>query len=372
MGGRAVGVNLAVHVRKRSSPQFLLDVAFEVAPGVTIIFGESGSGKTTVLRSVAGLTQPDEGLIRLGDRALFDSRAGVNVEPSRRRVGFVFQHLALFPHLTAADNIAYGMARLPPAERRERTAAIAKSFRIGHLLERRPGEISGGERQRVGLARSLVTDPEILLLDEPLSALDHGTQSRIIADLRQWNDARRIPILYVTHSQREVFALGARALVLQEGAIIADGTPQQVMETPSHEHVAELAGFENMLDTIVVSRRPDAGVMVCRLTGTSVDLEAPIADVEEGRAVRVAIRAGDILIGIERPHGLSARNVVPGTIASLSRQGAVMRVEVTLGVPLEVHVTPAASDELGLRAGLAVWLVIKTRSCRPMASEFRA
>jgi len=366
MGGRAVGVNLAVRVRKHVSPQFRLDVAFEVAPGVTIVFGESGSGKSTLLRCVAGLAQPDEGRITLGDRTLFDARSGVNIEPSRRRVGFVFQHLALFPHLDAADNIAYGTARLPAAERRERTAAIAKSFRIGHLLERVPGEISGGERQRVGLARSLVTDPEILLLDEPLSALDYGTQSRIIADLRQWNEARRIPILYVTHSQREVFALGERALVLQAGAIIADGTPEQVMETPSHEHVAELAGFENMLDTVVVRRRPEAGVMVCRLAGTNIDLEAPLADVEEGRHVRVAIRAGDILIGIERPHGLSARNIVPGTIASLSREGAVMRTEVSLGVPVEVHVTPAASEELGLRAGLAVWLVIKTRSCHPI------
>ena len=366
-----MGVNLAVRVRKRLSPQFLLDVDFEVAPGVTIVFGESGSGKSTLLRCVAGLTEPDEGAIRLGDRVLFDARAGVSIEPSRRRIGFVFQHLALFPHLTAADNIAYGMARLPPAERRGRTAAIAKSFRIAHLLERRPGAISGGERQRVGLARSLVTDPEILLLDEPLSALDHGTQSRIIADLRQWNEARRIPILYVTHSQREVFALGERALVLQDGAVIADGTPDQVMEMPSHEHVAQLAGFENLLDTVVVERRPEAGVMVCRLAGTGIDLETPLADVEEGRAMRVAIRAGDILIGIERPHGLSARNVVPGTIASLSRQGAVMRTEVSLGVPVEVHVTPAASEELGLRPGLAVWLVIKTRSCRPMAAELR-
>ena len=363
-----MGVNLAVRVRTRLSPQFRLDVDFDAAPGVTIVFGESGSGKSTLLRCVAGLTQPDEGLIRLGDRTLFDASTGVTVAPARRRIGFVFQHLALFPHLTAADNIAYGMARLPPAERRDRTAAIAKSFRIGHLLERRPGEISGGERQRVGVARSLVTDPEILLLDEPLSALDHHTQSRIIADLRQWNDARRIPILYVTHSQREVFALGERALVLQDGVIIADGTPHQVMEMPSHEHVAQLAGFENLLDTVVVTRRPEAGVMVCRLAGTSVDLETPLADVEQGRAVRVAIRAGDILIGIERPHGLSARNIVPATIASLARQGAVMRVEASLGVPLEVHVTPAASEELGLRAGLAVWLVIKTRSCRPMTA----
>src|SRR5262249_34917682 len=252
---------LSVHVSKRLSPEFQLNVTFAAMPGVTIIFGESGSGKTTLLRCVAGLAQPDEGRILIGDRTLFDTGTRISVEPSSRQVGFVFHLLALFPHLTAAENIAYGLSRLSPSDRRERTATIAESFRISHLLGRRPAEISGGERQRVGLARSLVIDPEILLLDEPLSALDHGTQSRIISDLRRWNDARRIPILYVTHSQRDVFALGERVLVLQDGAIVADGTPEQVMEMPSRERVARLAGFENLLDAVVVNRRPDAGVM---------------------------------------------------------------------------------------------------------------
>ena len=356
-------MTLSVDVRKRLSPQFALDVAFDAAPGVTIVFGESGSGKTTLLRCVAGLTEPDDGRIAIGDRVLFERTAGIGVEPAHRRVGFVFQHLALFPHLTTAENIEYGLTRLPPAERRERTAAIAASFRIGHVLDRRPGKISGGERQRVGLARSLVTDPEILLLDEPLSALDHVTQSRIIADLRQWNDARGIPILYVTHSQREVFALGDRALVLEDGRIVADGTPHQVMETPSRESVAQLSGFENILDAEVVRRRPEAGVMTARLSGTAVDLETPISSADLGSLVRVAIRAGDIIVATERPHGLSARNVVRGAIASLSRQGALVRAEVRIGVPVEVHLTPTATQELDLVEGVEVWLVIKTHSC---------
>jgi molybdate transport system ATP-binding protein len=359
-------MSLSVRVCKRLSPGFLIDVTFVVAPGVTIVFGESGSGKTTLLRSVAGLTQPDEGRIAIGDRILFDAAAKVSVEPSQRRVGFVFQHLALFPHLTAGANIEYGLARLTPPERRERAAAIAASFRIGQLLGRRPGEISGGERQRVGLARSLVTNPEILLLDEPLTALDHGTQSRIIEDLRHWNEAHRIPILYVTHSQREVFALGDRVLVLQDGAIVADGSPQQVMDVPSHARVAQLTGFENLLDAVVVDRRPDAGVMVARLAGTSVDLETPIAQAGLGDAVRVAIRAGDILIANERPRGLSARNIIRGTIAALSREGAMVRAHVDVGVPVEVHITPTASEELELRPRRDVWIVVKTHSCHSL------
>jgi molybdate transport system ATP-binding protein len=317
---------------------------------------------------VAGLTTPDTGTIAIGERVLFDRSGGIDVEPARRRTGFVFQHLALFPHLTAAENIEYGLASLPASQRADRTSAIARSFRIERLLGRRPGEISGGERQRVALARALVTAPEILLLDEPLSALDYATQSRIIADLRQWNDARGIPILYITHSQREVFALGERVLVLQDGAVVADGTPQDVMNAPSREGVAQLAGFENFLDAVVVSHRPDAGVMTSRLKHAGVEIETPIADASVGAPVRIAIRAGDILIATERPRGLSARNIVAGSVWSVSRQGPAVLVRVDVGVMLEVHVTPSASGELELLPGKPVWVVVKTHSCRPLSA----
>jgi molybdate transport system ATP-binding protein len=361
-------MNLSVRVRKRLSPAFVVDVVFVATPGVTIFFGESGSGKTTLLRCVAGLARPDEGRIAIGERTLFDADTRVNVDPSRRSVGFVFQHLALFPHLTAAKNIEYGLSHLPASDRRERTAVIATTFGISHLLGRRPGEISGGERQRVGLARSLVTNPQILLLDEPLTALDHSTQSRIMADLRQWNEAQRIPILYVTHSQRETFALGERVLALEDGAVVADGTPQQVLEMPSRGRMAQLAGFENILNAVVVSHQPDAGVTVTRLTGTHVDLETPRVDVAPGDPVLVAVRAGDILIATEPPRGLSARNLLQGTIASLSREGAVVRAQIDVGVPIEVHVTPTAVEALALQPGCNVWLVIKTYSCHPVST----
>ncbi|HEX3704219.1 MAG TPA: molybdenum ABC transporter ATP-binding protein [Vicinamibacterales bacterium] len=361
-------MTLSVCIRKRLSPAFLLDVTCDIEPGVTILFGESGSGKTTFLRCVAGLARPDEGRIAVGDRILYDAHAGIDVEPARRQAGFVFQHLALFPHLTAAENIGYGLSQRPASERLARTAAIAASLRIAHVLGRRPGQISGGERQRVGLARSLVTDPAVLLLDEPLSALDHATQSRIIADLRQWNEARRIPILYVTHSQREVFALGERVLLLQNGAIAADGTPERVMNAPAQESVAQLAGFENLLEATVVDRRPDAGVMVARLARTNVTLETPLVDAGTGDALRVAIRAGDILVATERPRGLSARNIIAGTISSLSREGATIRADVHIGVPIEVHLTPTSSTALDLRPGHDVWLVIKTHSCHPVSA----
>ena len=359
-------MNLSVRVRKRLSSSFALDTDFVAAPGVTIVFGESGSGKTTLLSCVAGLIRPDEGRIVIGARTLLDTTAGVDIDPSRRHLGFVFQHLALFPHLSAAKNIEYGLAHLASSERHERTMRIAESFRIGHLLGA-GGEISAASAS-VGLARSLVTDPEILLLDEPLTALDHGTQSRIMDDLRHWNAERRIPVLYVTHSQREALMLGERVLVVENGTIVADGTPSQVMEMPSRRSVAQLAGFENILEAVVISRHPEAGVMVTRLAGTHVDLETPIADVEAGCTIRVAVRAGDILIATEPPRGLSARNLLPGTIASLSREGAFVRAEIDVGVTIEAHVTPSAAETLALQAGHAVWLVIKTHSCHPLTA----
>ena len=367
MGRGGVAVTLGVTFEKRLR-DFTLSVDFAAETGVTILFGESGSGKTTILRSVAGLTRPDAGRITIGDRVVFSAIDRLDEPPVRRRVAYVFQHLALFPHLSAADNIMYGLNDVPLAERRARTQAIATSFRIESLLDRRPAEISGGERQRVGLARSLVTDPDVLLLDEPLSALDHATQSRIIEDLLRWNDARRIPVLYVTHSQREAFALGRRVLLLEDGRIVADGAPEQVMHAPVHERVAELVGYENLLDAFVVTLRPDAGVMTVQVGGTRVQVEAPIVGANVGDALRLAIRAGDIILATQRPSGLSARNIVAGTVSSMRRTGAFVSVHVGIGVDVEVHVTPSACEELGLREGLDVWLVIKTHSCRAIAA----
>src|SRR4051794_41211485 len=160
-------MSLSASIQKRRASGFSLDVDFSVPPGITMLFGASGSGKTTVLRAIAGLLRPDGGRILVGGRALFDSAHGIEVPVRQRNVGYVFQQLALFPHLTVEQNLGYGMADADPASRRERTQAIAESFRIAPLLARRPGDISGGERQRAALARSLVTNPAVLLLDEP-------------------------------------------------------------------------------------------------------------------------------------------------------------------------------------------------------------
>jgi molybdate transport system ATP-binding protein len=368
MGGGADEMTLTVTVRKRLSPAFELDVSLIAEPGVTMLFGRSGSGKTTVLRLVAGLLRPDGGRIAVGDRLLFDSDRSVNEPVRQRRIGYVFQQLALFPHLTVAGNIEYGLAHLGAGARRERSRDIADSFHIGHLLARRPDAVSGGERQRTALARALVTNPDVLLLDEPLSALDYVTQARIMDDLRRWNEVRRIPVLYVTHAHREVFSLGDRVVVLDGGRISAEGTPYDVMEMPGSEPLAQMVGFENFFSGIIIARRPDAATMTCRLEGTSIDLEVPAAPPAAGPMVRIGLRAGDILLATEEPRGLSARNVLRGHITSLRREGPTVVADVTVShsSTFRVHLTPGARDSLQLSVDLPVWLVVKTHSCRIM------
>jgi molybdate transport system ATP-binding protein len=201
---------------------FSLETNFTVQPGVTILRGHSGAGKTTLLRCIAGLASMESGAIAVGDQILFDSTRKINLEPRHRKVAFVFQHLALFPHLSVRENVGYGLRKLAAADRIARVEAVMASFRINHLGDRLPNEISGGEKQRVALARALVTEPSVLLLDEPMSSLDTRTKSLIIDDLRAWNAAHRIPIVYVTHDHEEVKALGERAITLEHGRISAD------------------------------------------------------------------------------------------------------------------------------------------------------
>ncbi|MGA8493260.1 MAG: molybdenum ABC transporter ATP-binding protein [Terriglobales bacterium] len=365
---------LAIQIRKRFSNagrDFTLDVGFSLAPGITIVFGPSGAGKTTLLDCIAGLTTPDSGKIAVGDRILFDHAQETNLPVPSRKIGYVFQDLALFPHLTVEKNVEYGLASFDRNQRRKKSDAILESFRIPHLRERKPAEISGGERQRVALARALVTDPCVLLLDEPMAALDAATKSKIIDDLRAWNAAHGIPILYVTHNREEVFALGDRALVLENGRVIADGTPHGVMAAPRQESLAQLIGFENIFHAVVTGTHENRGTMTCRIADSNVELETPLVRAEVGSNLLIGIRAGDILLATVQPVGLSARNIIPGHVLSIVQRDVIVIVQVNCGVEMEVHLTLAARDSLELRPGRDVWLIVKTHSCHLMAASGR-
>ena len=218
-------MSLEVTIRKRFSGQrpFELDLSFAAQAGVTVLFGPSGAGKSTVLECIAGLAQPDHGRVRLNDKEL------KNLPVEQRRIGYLFQSLALFPHMTALQNVEFGLANLAADERHSVALKMLERLHVAHLAGRRPEQISGGERQRVALARTLVIEPEALLLDEPLSALDLATKAAIMQDLRTWNEQRKIPILYVTHALEEALSLGDRVIGLREGRIVAQGEPREVL-----------------------------------------------------------------------------------------------------------------------------------------------
>jgi molybdate transport system ATP-binding protein len=358
-------LSLRVLVERRAAiaPCFVLDVSLAIPSGITILFGASGAGKSTLLDCIAGLLEPDAGHIKTGDDTLFDSVSRVNVPPQRRRTAYVFQSLALFPHLTVEENVAYGLPHLPAEQRVERTAEILQAFRVENLRARKPGEISGGEKQRVALARSLVTMPRVLLLDEPLTGLDAELKALIVDDLRAWNSARKIPILYVTHTRDEVDALGERVVVLDRGCVVSEGLPHEVLDAPRRKKLAQAAGFENLLEAAVVELRESDGVMRVRVANTASEIEVPLGYATPNDIIQVAIRAGDILLATQHPAGLSARNILAGRIVSLKQRGTMVVALVEAGAIFTVHLTPGAVRSLELTAGKPVWIVLKTHSC---------
>jgi molybdate transport system ATP-binding protein len=228
-GGGRSGGTLHVDVRLARGEGFALDVRFDAAPGVTVLFGPSGSGKSTTLAAIAGLARPTSGRIALGDEPWFDSAARIDVPVHRRAVAFVFQSLALFPHMTAAQNVAYGMQReLDREAKRARAMALLERLRVAPLADRRPATFSGGEAQRVALARALATEPRVVLLDEPFSALDRELRVDLVGDLREFVRELDVPVLFVTHHRQEARALGQRVVVLEGGRVERVGTVDEL------------------------------------------------------------------------------------------------------------------------------------------------
>jgi molybdate transport system ATP-binding protein len=270
------------------------------------------------------------------------------------------------------SNIAYGLSHLSAPERRQRVTRALEAMGIRSLGHRWPAQLSGGERQRVALARALVTDPSMLLLDEPLAALDLPARMKIADDLRRSIQSLPIPVIYVTHNRDEVFMLGENLLVLEHGKIVAQGTPHEVLSAPRGETVAQLAGFENIFDAQVTSIHEERGTMMCRVgsdrfESAQVALETPLVRAQVGENLRVGISAGDVLLATSAPAGLSARNVLPGHLLSIAQRDAIIVARVDCGIELSVHLTLGTRDSLGLAPGRQVWVIVKTHSCHLLA-----
>jgi molybdate transport system ATP-binding protein len=356
-----LSVQLGMAYPGRGGTAFSLDAGFEAPPGVSVLFGPSGAGKSTVLAAVAGIRRPERGRVVLGNRVLLDTERGIDVPIRGRRVGLVFQQLALFEHLRVDENVGYGLGGVPRKERARRVGAMLERLGIGALGSRRPSQLSGGERQRVALARSLASEPDALLLDEPFSALDAATREALIADLRGALADRPVPVLLVTHDRAVAIALGSTLLALESGRIVAAGPPLAVLGAPRTLGVATLAGFENVFTGTVVELESARGTMCLQLGPTRVHV--PLGGESPGGEVQVAISARDILLAAERPGSTSARNVLRGTIRRLEERDAATFVEVDCGVPIVAVVTREASEELALERGAGVWVAFKAHAC---------
>ncbi len=339
---------------------FGLDVRMEAPAGVVVLFGRSGSGKTSIVRAIAGLARPREGRIAVGGTVLFDSAAGIDVPAERRRVGYVFQDARLFPHMSVEANLRYGQKRAGPAGPSDEFGSTVALLGLGHLLMRRPGRLSGGERQRVAIGRALLARPRLLLMDEPLASLDAPRKAEVLPYLDGLRRRLGIPVVYVTHSLDEVMRLADTLALVDDGRIAACGP---VGEVTARVDLGPLVGrFEagTALDTLVAGH--DAEFALSRLAFAGGELVVPAVDAPEGTALRVLVRARDVMLATRPPVAISARNVFAGTVSDISLEpGAHAEVAVAIGgVRLRARITRAAAAELGLATGVPVHAIVKS------------
>jgi molybdate transport system ATP-binding protein len=353
---------VVIQLQKRVHDELSLDVCFELGAECSILFGRSGSGKTTTLRCIAGMSRPDAGSIQLNGNVLYDSRTGQWLPVRRRRISMIFQDDLLFPHLTARENILYGLSSRPRLEQKQRLDELVALFSIGPLLDRRPSSLSGGEKQRVGLARAIAPRPRLLLCDEPISAIDQEGRSTLVAHLRRIQQTEQIPVLYVTHSVSEAMALGDRLFALDAGRIVVQGTPLDVFSAPRHLALARLTRVQNIFTATVESHAHDEGATLVRIAG-GPSLRVPLLDAPTGTPLTFGLRADDILLARHVVSGISAQNIVPGRVAEILRHGAEVEVLIECGTRFVASVVPAAVYSLGLEVGSNVFMIIKARSC---------
>ena len=354
-------MSLDVDIRQ-SFEGFRLDVAFSAPKGVTVLFGRSGSGKTSIVNAVAGLTRPEAGRIALDGDPLFDSASNVFAPPHRRRLGYVFQEGRLFPHMTVRQNLLFGRARAgggPAAE----VGRVVEMLGLGDLLKRRPGALSGGEKQRVALGRALLANPRMILADEPLSALDEPRKAEILPFFERLRDEAGVPVLYVSHAAAEVARLATTVVALEAGRVVAQGPALEVLGDPA---VAP-AGIREVgaLLTATVARHHEDGLTELDAGGAALFLPSTAHAI--GRAVRVRVAAQDVILSRARPDGLSALNILPGVIEAV-RLGDGPGAIVSLATPagrLLARVTQRSVANLALHEGDACHAVIKTLAIAP-------
>ena len=354
---------LRVAVQKRRG-SFLLDAHFELpTPGVVALFGRSGCGKSTLVHVIAGLLAADEGGVSLDDILLQDTARQLYVPPERRRIGYVFQAARLFPHLSVAANLNYGLKR--SAGRRYVTIdSVADLLALGPLMGRRTHQLSGGEKQRVAIGRALLSQPNLLLLDEPLASLDAARRDEVLPYLEQLRDRLAIPMVYVSHNFDEVLRLATDLVLMQAGKVVAQG---RLSEMSLNKDLRSIIGPEAVgaiVDGIVLGRDDMSGLT--RLQVGHGELKVQQVDAAVGTILRVQLLARDIIVATQPPQHLSVRNILAGVITAVSDDDAGSDlIAIDIGaVHIMARVTKAATRELALKVGQPAWALVKAVSLR--------
>jgi molybdate transport system ATP-binding protein len=339
---------------------FALDVAFEAPPGVTALFGRSGSGKTTIINAVAGLLRPDRGQVSADGVVLLDTASGVNLPPHRRRVGYVFQDARLFPHLTVRQNLLYGRW-FAPRGGGVAFDRIVELLGVGALLERRPGGLSGGETQRVAIGRAILSNPRLLALDEPLAALDEARKAEILPYLERLRDELGLPMLYVSHAMSEVARLANTVVLLEAGRVTAAGPAAAVLSDPGAAPGLGLREAGALLAARVAAHEADG---LTRLDCAAGALLLPRVAAPVGASLRVRILAQDVMLATVRPAGISALNVLPAVVREVRQgegPGALVRLDAG-GEAMLARLTRRSAEALGLAPGVPVFAILKAVS----------
>ncbi len=339
--------------------RFPLRVAARLESEAIAVLGPSGSGKTSLLEAIAGLRRKAAGRIAIGGETVLDSSSGVFLPPERRRLGYVPQDACLFPHLDVRRNVRFGMARGDHGGIFEEAVAILE---ISPLLDRFPATLSGGERQRVALARAIATEPRLLLLDEPLAAVDPELKGRILPYLLRVRETLRIPFLYVTHNTGEARAVAREALVLREGTVVFSGAPDEALRSMSL--LDPEARFDNILAGPVEIGSVPGEPASLRVGEARLTVPVDEADRPDTRAV-FSVAPEDVLVSTRPLEGISARNVHPGTVISREISGATAWIRVAaLGLEWTARLTRPAAEDLALAPGVHVWIAVKTHALR--------
>ena len=343
---------------KWSLKNFSLDITLQNDSAILGIFGPSAAGKSTLLRIIAGLTKPDAGEVQLNGRCLFSSSRQKNLVAAQRQIGYVFQEGCLFPHLNVEQNLLYGYRMRSPAERKLEPEQVVRILDIKPILQRNVNNLSGGEKQRVALGRALLCSPDLLLMDEPLAALNAGLKEQILSFVRQISTEFKIPIIYVSHSLSEILELTQQVAVIDQGQLPGYGDYFEVINQPAVFKLANLLGLENILPVTIKRQEEKYQVTIVKLQ--EQELLVPLTDAAVGEQHFIRVRPQDIILACEMPGNLSAQNMIKGKISRLVQVQDRMLVQVDIGCLLLVEITIKAAEKMELKPGMSINCLIKT------------